>query len=137
MKRISYQRIGASIGLVILAGCAVNNVPDTTRKTSDHRIVVQAQQLVAETMRDPEATRFKPEVSAYVTGRGDYIVCGTLNAKNAMGGYVGYRPYYVRIRDGKIAAVQVPSELDSYGIELGMVNKVCADAASGNVMVDS
>jgi len=31
-----------------------------------------------------------------------WLVCGTLNAKNAFGGYVGARPYTALLRDGRV-----------------------------------
>lgn len=117
-----------------LAAC-VNNIEVQTTPARGSAVFEQAKVLVAERMRDPESTRFKPEYTAYKTSAGDTIVCGTVNAKNAMGGYVGYRPFYVRIRNGAVAALQVPSETDTYGITLSEIKKACADAASGTIMV--
>lgn len=31
-----------------------------------------------------------------------WIICGTLNAKNRLGGYIGVSPFYIFIRDGRI-----------------------------------
>lgn len=33
-----------------------------------------------------------------------YFICGTLNAKNRLGGYVGRKPYWVFVRDGRALA---------------------------------
>lgn len=49
--------------------------------------VDRLQQVVAEMMRDPEATRFR---RVYVWNG---ALCGELNAKNGMGGYVGYQNF--------------------------------------------
>jgi hypothetical protein len=129
-------------GLVIitagLMGCVdPNTFEASTTPISSASEVNRAQQLVAERMRDPEATRFKPEYQAYRTNVGDIIVCGTLNAKNAMGGYVGYKPYYVRIRNGIIQVFNTVSESDEYNFELNTVQTGCSDAATGTIMVMS
>ena len=86
-------------------------------------------------MRDPEFTRFLDEKKAFTTSNGDYIVCGTLNAKNAMGGYVGYKPYYVRIRNGSVASLILPSASDQTGIDLKAVIQACSDADTGTILV--
>ena len=84
--------------LLTLSACVYpNTVAVTTTPTDDKRQVKAVQSLVADRMRDPEATRFKDDAVVYVTSAGDVIVCGTVNAKNAMGGYVGYKPYYARL----------------------------------------
>jgi hypothetical protein len=60
--------------------------------------IAHAQQQVAQTMRDPEATRFRDVRRNTETG----AVCGILNAKNAYGAYVGESPfiYYTSQRNG-------------------------------------
>lgn len=40
-------------------------------------------------MRDPESVQFRNLVPGKLAGS----VCGELNAKNGMGGYVGYKPF--------------------------------------------
>lgn len=121
----------------ILSGCVANNIEAETKPIKDSRVINLAKTLVSERMRDPEATRFKNGFSAYQTKRGDYIVCGTVNAKNAMGGYVGYKQFYVRIRNNEIAAFNLPDENDEYGIVASTIKKVCTDAAAGKLMVSS
>ncbi|MEO3480667.1 hypothetical protein AAFO90_23800 [Phaeobacter sp. CAU 1743] len=115
----------------------MNHIEAETTPVKDPRVVATAKTLVAERMRDPEATRFKQNFQAYRTKQGDYIVCGTLNAKNAMGGYVGYKPFYVRMRNNQIEAFKLPSETDEYNIMLNNVRKTCSDAAAGMLMVGS
>lgn len=131
------KKILLSLAAISVAGCVMNTIEAETTPTNNRSIIQTAEALVAERMRDPEATRFRDEKAAYMTSGGDYIVCGTLNAKNAMGGYVGYKPYYVRIRNGAIAAFNIPSESDEYNIVLNTVNQTCLDAAAGKVMVSS
>jgi hypothetical protein len=50
----------------------------------------RAQDVVRGNLRDPESARFRE-----VTRGGEYTVCGEVNAKNALGGYVGFRRFAV------------------------------------------
>lgn len=127
------------LATLIISGCGVdvNTIEAQTTLSNDRVAINRAEALVAQRMRDPEATRFLDEKRAFTTSNGDYIVCGTVNAKNAMGGYVGYKPYYVRIRNDSIASLIVPSEGDQAGIDLNYVIKVCSEAAAGKIMVSS
>jgi hypothetical protein len=126
------------VGVLGISGCVDNNTIEAqTTPTKDPAAFKMAKRLVSDRMRDPEATRFKPNYKAYRTKNGDFIVCGTLNAKNAMGGYVGYKPFYVRIRNGAIEALQLPSEGDHYGLAVTKVQQACSEAANGRIMVSS
>ncbi|MDP4061314.1 hypothetical protein RBLE17_10560 [Rhodobacteraceae bacterium LE17] len=119
---------------VFLFGCDVNNVEMTTVPTKSSKVFTKAKAIVAERMRDPEATRFKDGYVAYITNTGDEIVCGTVNAKNAMGGYVGYKTFYIRMSGDTVKALQIPSENDEYNIQAKSVAKACEDAATGKIM---
>ena len=121
---------------ILLAGC-INTIPIETKPLRSSKIFSQAKALAADRLRDPEATRYKDEYTAYQASNGDIIVCGTLNAKNAMGGYVGYKPFYVRMRDGNLAAFNLPSASDDYGYEARQIRQACSDAATGNIMISS
>lgn len=137
MKLILPIAFGFSV--IALSGC-MNNIEATTspvNPSKERQVVSLAKTLVADKMRDPEATRFKESFQTYQTNRGDFVVCGTVNGKNAMGGYVGYKPFYARIRNNTLVAFQLPSESDEYGIVLNAVKKSCADAATGKLMVSS
>lgn len=124
---------------LIISGCGVdvNTIEAQTTPSNDRVAINRAEALVAQRMRDPEATRFLDEKKAFTTSNGDYIVCGTVNAKNAMGGYVGYKPYYVRIRNGSVASLILPSESDQTGIDLKTVIQACSDADTGKILVSS
>ena len=129
-----YKIIGLITSSIILTGC-YNNVPITTKPIKSDAVFSEAKRLAADRMRDPEATRFKPEYKAFETNKGDTIVCGTLNGKNAMGGYVGYKPFYIRIRNGVAQAFNLPGEDDEYGNVLKAVNQGCNEASSGSMKV--
>lgn len=125
-----------AVAAMLLAGC-VNNIEAETKPINDGRVIALAKRLIADRMRDPEATRFKNEFSSFQTKQGDYIVCGTLNGKNAMGGYVGYKQFYARIRNNSLEAFILPGEDDQYGIAANVVAQNCRDAAAGKIMVGS
>lgn len=48
---------------------------------------------VAAVLKDPESARFSP-IQAFFDGKVATRVCGTVNAKNSFGGYVGARPFF-------------------------------------------
>ena len=51
-----------------------------------------AKQQILDRLRDPDSAKFKAVTVAVVGG--DVIYCGQINAKNAYGGYVGYKWFY-------------------------------------------
>lgn len=125
-----------AVAALLLAGC-VENIEAETKPINDSRVIALAKRLVADRMRDPEATRFKNEFSSFQTKQGDYIVCGTVNGKNAMGGYVGYKQFYARIRNNSLEGFILPDGNDGYGVTARRVADACRDAASGKIMVGS
>ena len=122
---------------ITLAAC-VNPNPNTvetfTKPVRSQVVFEQAKSLVAERMRDPEATRFKSDYTSFQTNTGDYIVCGTVNAKYAMGGYVGYKSFYIRFSGDNIKGINVPSEGEYAAAEATQVAQDCANAAIGKIM---
>lgn len=59
-----------------------------------HFVLVEGlRDSVREQLNDPDSARFRYEryVGDWTVQRG--FLCGEVNAKNAMGGYVGYRPF--------------------------------------------
>ena len=119
-----------------LAGC-LNTIETTTTPIRSNAVFAEAKRLAADKMRDPEATRFKPEYTAYRSSAGDTMVCGTMNGKNAMGGYVGYKPFWIRIRNGNVMAFTIPGEDEDATYVLQDVIKACANASAGTVMVSN
>jgi hypothetical protein len=68
------RRVLVAAALVALAGCADR----------------QVEQAVRSTLKDPDSAQFSD------IWRKDGTSCGTVNAKNAMGGYVGATPFLLR-----------------------------------------
>lgn len=61
-----------------------------TGKTQKQAII-EAQKVVADKLKDPEAARFRNVVVRnYLEGK---IICGEVNGKNSYGAYVGYRTF--------------------------------------------
>lgn len=56
----------------------------------------KARQAVRDAMRDPDSVQFRDEK----WNAGTLALCGEFNAKNAMGGYVGYTPFVVPTKGG-------------------------------------
>ena len=128
---LKFAILGAA---VVMSGCVANDVEMTTTPTNSSELYNKAKVLVADRMRDPEATRFKDDYVAYTTNTGDEIVCGTVNAKNAMGGYVGYKTFYIRMSGNTVKHLNLASEDDQYGMQANAITKACNDAATGRIM---
>ena len=66
----------------------------------------EARKYVIGTLRDPQSAQFRnlKVVDGSIDGRGEKLVCGEVNAKNAMGGFVGFQPF-IYIAGRKAAAM--------------------------------
>lgn len=71
-----------TIAAIALAGCV----------GADGKAQREAEALIASQLRDPDSAKF--DEAAFVGAGGD-LVCGHVNAKNGMGGYVGRSVYIV------------------------------------------
>ncbi|ADU71558.1 hypothetical protein [Pantoea sp. At-9b] len=96
------------IPIIFLSGC----------KPSDKDMVKFGESLVKQTLKDPESAKFNSYYRSFGDGVG--YVCGDVNAKNAYGGYVGSRKYYVHltVRDNKVvdnSTVKIIDENDDKG----------------------
>lgn len=62
--------------------------------------------IIADTLKDPEAARFKwmPVVRRERDGITDY--CGLLNGKNSYGGYTGYTRFYGQLTKDALQRLQ-------------------------------
>jgi hypothetical protein len=94
-----------------------------------------AKDLVSETLKDPDSVQYKN--LRYVAAKD--AVCGQYNAKNAMGGYVGFH-YFAVDADG-VHVLRFPSELprvqttterlaqlDAGQVEARLVGDLCLDS---------
>lgn len=107
----------AIIGAALILGLATPTQAQTLE---------EAQQIIADEMRDPESTRFRNTwiVKKY---EGDFglEMCGEFNSKNAMGGYVGYKMFYAIVvkANGITKSTIIPAEP---GVFSAFVLKQCA-----------
>jgi hypothetical protein len=129
----------AVLGSFGLSGCMNVNTLQVNSSPSKNptKAFSKAKVLFADKMRDPEATRFKPNHTVYDLSNGDQVVCGTANAKNAMGGYVGYKPFYIRLRGDRVMASQYPNGIDARVVQ-AMATEIyqkCNEVASGTMMI--
>lgn len=86
----------AAVLVVGLVGC--DRIPGTNENAAR-----QAKALVREQLIDPESARFEDVVVTRASG-GGRAVCGWVNAKNRMGGYVGQEVFLVE--DGNVLFVE-------------------------------
>ncbi|HEM8621104.1 hypothetical protein [Citrobacter amalonaticus] len=90
----------------------------TACKPSDEEMIKFGESLVKQSLKDPESAKFNSFYRQFGDGVG--YVCGTVNAKNSYGGYVGNRNYYVHltVKDGKVvdnSPVKIIDEKDDKG----------------------
>ena len=83
----------AAVTCLILAGCADGD----------------AKKAVSQLLIDPDSAKFE----GLTKGTEDYIVCGRVNAKNRMGGYVGFSPFFY-YSDSKQATLVKPADTSDF-----------------------
>lgn len=104
---MNYKLLGATLAAIMLIGCSTSEKaptsspaapvvkqPDVVKKyfTLTAEQEQAAKDAVIATLKDPESARFKSVVGVGdPDGTGAYSVCGSVNAKNSYGGYVGDR----------------------------------------------
>lgn len=64
---------------------------DAALRAADQKMVAAAQDVIRDSLKDPESARFR---GVFISPKGR-AVCGDVNAKNSMGGYVGFRRFIV------------------------------------------
>jgi hypothetical protein len=96
------------------ATARIKAIPRTVTVSAQKMAVYQS--AVADTLRDPESTRFR-KVRVVREADGSDALCGELNAKNAYGGYVGYAPFYAPVVTARDKAIAVVWLSPSIGLE--------------------
>lgn len=91
---------------------AVGMMLATAAVADDAALIKQAEDAVTHNLLDPESARFRD-----VGVNGD-TVCGQVNAKNAYGGYIGFRSFYV-LSDGTDSGIE-PASGDSDWLAYGL-----------------
>ena len=65
--------------------------PEEIESKARERLITDAKETIANSLKDPESARFR---NVFVSPK-MLAVCGDVNAKNSMGGYVGFRRFIV------------------------------------------
>lgn len=73
-------------GILLLAALALAGCDNQADKA-----IVSAQELLRSTLLDPDSAQFREATFNPATK----TVCGQVNSKNRLGGYVGFTPFYV------------------------------------------
>ncbi|NHF73358.1 hypothetical protein [Paracoccus xiamenensis] len=126
----------ALAGGIALAGCVnVNDTPVNTRPTpvtAQDRGVIQS--AIIDGLKDPGAAQLRNLVAYDLSDGQGRAICGELNGKNSFGAYVGYRPFFLRVKNGAVVSNYSggsdPNDLDTF-----MAQKGCREAATGQMMV--
>jgi hypothetical protein len=88
------------IALTLLLALAIPAFASTTADRIKAFNVEKAKERVADELSDPDSAKFrKLFLSEFVNpnnGQAGLWLCGEINAKNKMGGYVGYRQFFIK-----------------------------------------
>ena len=60
----------------------------------DGGVIARAEAVVRANLRDPDSAQFKDIIVFRHSNK--HTACGSVNSKNGLGGYVGYRPFIYR-----------------------------------------
>lgn len=93
--------IAAGVAAVVLVACGPHN---------------EAKEGVKKLLNDPDSAKF----SEMQDGKNKGDVCGLVNAKNRMGGYVGNTPFFYQKSTSTTAIVKSPDDSDFRRLWLGI-----------------
>lgn len=133
--RLPFAALAGSLALALAACVNVNDTPVNARpapvSAADRSLI---QSSIINDMKDPGAAQLRNLVAYDLSDGQGRAICGQLNGKNAFGAYVGFQPFFLRVKDGavvtKYSGSGDPDDLDAF-----MAEKGCREAASGQMMV--
>lgn len=113
-----------------LTGCVATVQVASAPTPINAAILAQAHIVAAYDLFDPSSAQFRGD-KMYRLSNDEYVVCGEMNGKNQLGGYVGFTPYYVRLGwTGKHATKKL--------LQIGLLASAgCRKAADGILNVTS
>lgn len=119
-----------ALAALLLAACVDPNTQAVAARPDSVSAAEQemARSYLGELTRDPEAARVR-NLTAFDLSNGDRVICGEFNGKNAFGGYVGYSPFYMRLRGSTVMATQFGEDMAA------IVTRVCTEAQAGSLMI--
>lgn len=117
-------------GVLTVAACGNPNTLQVTATpaTPEPREVFWAKNIVASKTADPDAAMFDDFVTMQLSN-GDRVYCGRMNAKDEIGGYLGYQPFYIRRRGSDVKSVHYTEKSADFATQK------CAEARSGSIKI--
>lgn len=103
------KRIVVIAAITVFAGCSVG----------DFQMKRDAEKAMLANLKDPGSAQFR-KMKVIEQSDGSKSVCGEVNAKNSMGGYVGYRLFAYVASSG--SARMLPDNTDSVDDQLASVS---------------
>ncbi|WP_252108847.1 MULTISPECIES: hypothetical protein [unclassified Halomonas] len=89
----------------------------------EESLEIRAINAVSRDLKDPSSAQFRDIFGVQQLRGGDRVtVCGSVNAKNAYGGYVGYKPF--SYTDGSVFIAGQPGSIESDLVKLACVDGV-------------
>jgi hypothetical protein len=85
-------KVGLVVVGLLVGGVTVYLIPTVIDQHSDARLIDDAKAAVRKKLNDPDSARFE-ELRIVKIGE-IRIVCGTVNARNRLGGYAGRQPFF-------------------------------------------
>lgn len=82
----------------------------TTTTFANQNAINNVKSAIKESLKDPDSVVFK-NVRVVTNTKGEKSICGSYNAKNSYGGYVGYTGFSADVKNGNITALE---GLDDY-----------------------
>jgi hypothetical protein len=114
---VQKRKRSALVAVLLVLG-VVGGIAALTFGNADSAYIALARSAVKDQLIDPESAIFRSDA---VFQRGDdwIEICGAVNAKNSFGGYVGFRYYVARIKNGVVVSLHIlkypsPTPLDQY-----------------------
>ena len=87
----------AALLVYSVAAAKLSHARDTFDGVTDLPSYLQGQSWVRDSLNDPDSARFKD--LWFNESHGRWSMCGEVNARNRMGGLVGYTRFYVEVSD--------------------------------------
>ena len=123
--------------ILLVAGCVdVNDTPVNTRPATvtkqDHGFV---QTGIIDDLKDPGSAQTRNLVAYDLSDGQGRIICGQMNGKNSFGAYVGYQPFYIRVKDGAVVSKIVGTGSEMYPTDANRALEGCTNAATGQMKI--
>jgi len=109
IKRIQFA---ASMGLLATVAFAQEEGPIWTKIDSFEQL--EEMMISESSLKDPFSVRFRHTVRTVYEASDSTVWCGHLNAKNSMGGYIGWHRFYISDSPSKSPLIKIETEDDGF-----------------------